>query len=64
MIVTRLYRKTENNLEYCFNIGSSIELNNEELDHLRLILADGLLRETVTDTTSLSGSRVVEVATL
>jgi phosphoribosylformylglycinamidine synthase len=61
MIVTRLYRKTENNLEYCFNIGSSVELNNGELDHLRLILADGLLRETVTTDTSLSGSRIVEV---
>ena len=61
MIVTRLYRKTGNNLEYCFNIGSSAKLNDKELNRLRLLLADGLLANTVLDAPNFTGKLIVEM---
>lgn len=59
--VTHLYRLLDQDKEYCFNIASSEPLTGEELDCLRLILADGFLLDTVTDEPSLVGDRVVEV---
>lgn len=59
--VTHLYRLLDQDKEYCFNIASSEPLTGEELDCLRLILADGFLIDTVTDEPSLVGDRVVEV---
>ncbi len=60
-IVRQLYRQLDSHCELCFNIESTGPLPADELDKLRLILADGFLRETVTDTPALTGPRVVEV---
>lgn len=59
--VRRLYRKLDDTREYCFNIEISAPLTDGELARLRLVLADGFLPETVTDTPALAGPRVVEV---
>ena len=59
--VTQLYRKIDESRAYCFNIESHRSLTEDELIRLRLILADGLLVETVQQTPVLSGDRVVEV---
>lgn len=60
MTVTRLYRQIDAQRAYCFNIESEQLLSENELDRLRLLLADGFLRHTVSLTPVLSG-RVVEV---
>ena len=59
--IKHLYRRVDENREYCFNIALSEQLSEEELDCLRLILADGFLIETVSEEASLTGERVVEV---
>jgi phosphoribosylformylglycinamidine synthase len=59
--VRRLYRKIDDTREYCFNIEISVPLAGEELDRLRLLLADGFLAGTVNDSPALTGPRVVEV---
>ncbi|MHB1227605.1 MAG: phosphoribosylformylglycinamidine synthase [Desulfurivibrionaceae bacterium] len=59
--VSQLYRAIDGNCEYCFNIESTSPLGAAELDRLRLVLADGFLAETVTDTPHLAGERVVEL---
>ncbi|MFZ5774076.1 MAG: phosphoribosylformylglycinamidine synthase [Thermodesulfobacteriota bacterium] len=59
--VRQLYRKIDSQLEYCFNIETTFPLSTEELHHLKLLLADGLLVETVTEAPQLSGDRVVEL---
>ncbi len=59
--VTQLYRKIDEQQAYCFNIESTRPLTEEDLTCLRLILADGLLAESVRDTPLLQGERVVEV---
>ncbi len=61
LYVTRLYRLVNDGMEYCFNIESTHELAYDELERLRLILADGFLIETVTPMSKLYGSQVVEV---
>ena len=60
-LVTRLHRQLNANLAYCFNIESSRALEAQEMERLRLILADGFLLDTVTFAPSLQGKRVVEV---
>jgi phosphoribosylformylglycinamidine synthase len=60
MVVTQLYRRIDENRAYCFNIESSRPLTDRELDRLRLLLADGFLKDTVSTEPVLSG-RVVEV---
>ncbi len=60
-MVTRLYRKINDQFAYCFNVESSRELSDEELERLRLILADGFLVETVSTQPVLEGDRVIEV---
>ncbi len=60
-IVSQLYRKIDRDFEYCFNVESSRALGEDELDRLRLLLAEGFLPETVTDMPTLTGERVVEV---
>ena len=59
--ITHLFRLIDQATEYCFNIACSGPLTEAERTCLRLILADGFLAETVSDTTRLSGERVVEV---
>ena len=59
--ITHLYRRVDEDREYCFNIAVSEQLSNEELDCLRLILGDGFLIETVSEQPTLNGARVVEV---
>ena len=60
-IVSQLYRKTSASQEYCFNIESSSPLTDEEQNRLQLILADGFLANSVTNTPGLTGKRVVEM---
>ncbi len=59
--VIQLYRRVNENQAYCFNIESSQHLHEDEIDFLRLLLADGFLVETVSTEPVLSGDRVVEV---
>ena len=59
--ITHLFRLIDQSTEYCFNIACSEPLTEAERTCLRLILADGFLAETVSDTTCLAGERVVEV---
>ncbi len=59
--VTQLYRKIDNDRAYCFNIESTRKLTDQEMNCLRLILADGFLLDSVGDTPALQGERVVEV---
>jgi phosphoribosylformylglycinamidine synthase len=59
--ITHLFRLIDQATEYCFNIACSGSLTEAERSCLRLILADGFLAESVSDTTRLSGERVVEV---
>ncbi len=61
MIVTQLYRSIDSTRAYCFNIESSRPLSDNELDQLRLLLAEGFLKDTVSATPCLAGERVVEV---
>ncbi len=60
-IVTQLYRRIKPNLTHCFHVESSRTLQPEELERLRLILADGFLIDTVSLQPILQGERVVEV---
>ncbi|MDD2465386.1 MAG: phosphoribosylformylglycinamidine synthase [Desulfobulbus sp.] len=60
-LVTQLHRQLKPDFAYCFNIESSRPLEPEEMERLRLILADGFLLETVTFEPQLRGERVVEV---
>lgn len=57
----QLYRKVNDSKAWCFNVASSRPLREEEGHALRLILADGLLAETVQLQPVLTGERVVEV---
>ena len=59
--IKHLYRRVDEDREYCFNIALSEQLTAEELDCLRLILAEGFLIETVSEEASLTGGRVIEV---
>ncbi|GAB4339939.1 MAG: phosphoribosylformylglycinamidine synthase [Desulfobulbaceae bacterium] len=59
--VQQLYRRIEPGMEYCYNIESEGALTPEEEEKLRLVLADGFLADTVGDTPTLTGNRVVEV---
>ncbi len=61
MIVTQFYRSIASNKAFCFNIESSRPLSDNETDQLRLLLADGFLKETVALKPLLTGERVVEV---
>jgi len=59
--VTQLYRRIDEERAYCFNIESTRKLTAEEMTCLRLILADGFLLDSVSDTPVLQGARAVEV---
>ena len=59
--VIQLFRRMEERSAYCFNIESSRPLTEDDIDFLRLLLADGFLVETVSREPVLSGDRVVEV---
>jgi len=59
--VIQLYRKIDEGRAYCFNIALERSLKKEEINCLRLILADGLLLESVSLEPILTGVRVVEV---
>ncbi len=59
--ITQLYRRIDENRAYCFNVESIRDLTEQEMNCLRLILADGLLLDTVQLQPVLQGERVVEV---
>ncbi len=59
--VVQLFKRIDSKTEYCFNVESSRPLTTEEMERLRLILADGFLLETVSLETAFTGPRVVEV---
>lgn len=59
--VLQLYRHVNEQMEYCFNIESSVSLTDRELRQVRLLLADGFIESTVTSQPHLTGPRVVEV---
>ena len=59
--VNQLYRKIDSNREYCFNIEASGPLSDEERRNLYLLLADGFLEKSVSESPNLTGERVVEV---
>lgn len=61
MTITRLYRRIDATRAYCFNIESSRALTDQELHQLCLLLADGFLADTISQTPILAGERVVEV---
>ena len=60
-VVSQLYRKIEEHRAYCFNIESMQQLTIDQMTCLRLILADGFLLDSVSDTPVLQGERIVEV---
>ncbi|MDR0477689.1 MAG: hypothetical protein LBH14_07130 [Desulfobulbaceae bacterium] len=59
--VFQLYKNRDAACEYVFNIETSRPLTADELERLRLILADGFLADSVTLTPALVGDRVVEI---
>ena len=59
--VMQLYRQITESLSYCFNIESARPLRAEELERLRLILADGFLADSISTSPLLAGERVVEI---
>lgn len=59
--VKHLYRKMNERMVYCFNIGSNRELTDGEVNQLKLIVADGFLIDSVFTKPILQGERVVEV---
>ena len=61
MVVTQLYRRINETRAYCFNVESSRPLTDDELTQLRLTLADGFLKDTVSTEPVLTGGRVIEV---
>ena len=60
-VIKQLYRKMSAQMEYCFNIESSVPLNSEALSQLKLLLADGFISSTVSEQAFFSGSKVLEV---
>jgi len=60
-VVIQLYRRIDESLEYCFNIESSRTLAPDEMECLRLILAEGFLANSVSDFSKLNGENIVEV---
>jgi phosphoribosylformylglycinamidine synthase len=59
--ISQLFLQSKSDMEYCFNIESSTPLAAEELNQLRLLLADGFIVDTVTTTTHFPDARVVEL---
>jgi phosphoribosylformylglycinamidine synthase len=59
--VVQLYRAIDETRAYCFNVESKAPLSDQEMDCLRLILAEGFLKETVSTRPLLQGDRVIEV---
>ena len=53
--ITQLYRKIDDHRAYCFNIESIQQLTKEQMICLRLILADGLLLDSVSDDSRSAG---------
>ncbi len=59
--VTQLYRQIDSTFGYCFNVESSRPLTDDELEKLKLILADGFLVNSISTTPQLTGPRVIEI---
>ena len=59
--VSQLYRRISESVEHCFNIEATSALSTDELDKLRLLLADGFMLDTVQQAPTLTGEQVVEV---
>ncbi len=60
--VFQLYKKSgAGGIEFCFNVEATRELTADEMEKLKLTLADGFIVETISTTSCLTGERVVEV---
>lgn len=62
--VLHIFRRNSRDLESCYNIDSTSPLSPDELRLLRLILADGFIADTVTDSPTVLGGQdesVVEI---
>jgi len=59
--IRQLFLKMHETMEYCFNIESSAELTGEELAQLRLLLAEGFIRGSVSTESFFPKERVVEM---
>jgi phosphoribosylformylglycinamidine synthase len=59
--VLQLYRQVNEQMEFCFNIESSLPLTPAEQHQISQLLADGFIASTVTPAPHLSGPRVIEV---
>ena len=59
--IRQLYKRKDQSSEYCFNIEASSPLTEDELNRLRLILADGFILDSVSLLPLLAGDRIVEL---
>lgn len=59
--VLQLYRQVNEQMEFCFNIESSLPLTPSEHNQISLLLADGFINDTISQAPHLVGQRVVEV---
>ncbi|MDY0390110.1 MAG: phosphoribosylformylglycinamidine synthase [Desulfobulbus oligotrophicus] len=60
-LVIQLHRQFTPDFAYCFYIASNRPLEKQEIERLRLVMADGFLIDTVTLEPQLTGPRVVEI---
>ncbi len=60
-IVVQFYRKMSEKMEYCFNIESTVALDDKALETLGLLLADGFIGSSISRQPYFSGDRVVEL---
>lgn len=58
-MIYHFFRKIDKNLEHCFNVQSSKELSQEELEKLKLLLADGFIAESIKQESGLSSDHEV-----
>ena len=59
--VRQFYRKINDSFAYCFNVESSGPLDDQQIERLCLLLADGFLPETVSMKPVLNGERAIEI---
>jgi phosphoribosylformylglycinamidine synthase len=59
--VAQLFLKVQDDMEYCFNIEMVERLRDEEWEQLRVLLADGFIKESIGTASFLQDGEVVEV---